>query len=64
MNGIEYCRKKAGLTQVQLAELLGVSQANISTWEKGKAFPSADKLPNIAEVLKCKIDDLFGESKN
>ena len=61
MNGIEHCRKKAGLTQVQLADLLGVSQANISAWEKGKDFPSADKLPNIAEVLKCKIDDLFGK---
>jgi transcriptional regulator with XRE-family HTH domain len=61
MNGIEHCRKKAGLTQVQLADSLGVSQANISAWEKGKAFPSADKLPSIAEVLKCKIDDLFGK---
>ena len=61
MNGIEHCRKKAGLTQVQLADLLGVSQANISAWEKGKALPSADKLPNTAEVLKCKIDDLFGK---
>ena len=49
--------EKAGLTQVQLADLLGVSQANIFTWENGKAFPSADKLPNIAEVLKYKIDE-------
>ncbi|MCI9626491.1 MAG: helix-turn-helix transcriptional regulator [Clostridia bacterium] len=59
MNGIEFRRKKENITQSQLAERLGVSQANISQWENGEAFPRADKLPALAEALNCTIDDLF-----
>ncbi len=63
MNGIEYYRKKAGLTQIQLADKVGVSQANVSIWEKGRIFPQADKLPILAKTLNCKIDDLFNEKE-
>lgn len=59
MNGIERQRKKSNITQSELAQMLGVSQANISQWETGEAFPRADKLPQLAEILGCKIDDLF-----
>lgn len=59
MNGIEIQRKQAKITQAELARRLGVSQANISQWETGEAFPRADKLPQLAEILGCKIDDLF-----
>lgn len=33
-------RKERGLTQAQLAELLGVRQATVSDWEHGKVIPS------------------------
>lgn len=59
MNGIERQRKKSNITQSELAQMLGVSQANISQWETGEALPRADKLPQLAEILGCKIDDLF-----
>lgn len=59
MNGIEVQRKKAGLTQIQLAEAIGVTQANVSIWENGKSLPTADKLKKISEILKCSIEDLF-----
>ena len=59
MDGIEAMRKKANITQSELARMLGVSQANISQWENGEALPRADKLPALAEALNCKIDDLF-----
>lgn len=61
MDGIEAMRKKANITQSELARMLGVSQANISQWENGEALPRADKLPALAEALNCKIDDLFIE---
>lgn len=59
MNGIEVQRKKAGLTQIQLAEAIGVTQANVSIWENGKSLPTADKLKKISEILNCSIEDLF-----
>lgn len=62
MNGIEVQRKKHNITQSELARLMDVSQANISQWETGEAFPRADKLPQLAEILDCKIDDLFNKS--
>jgi transcriptional regulator with XRE-family HTH domain len=36
---ILYCRKKAGLSQEQLAERIGVSRQAISKWETGDAVP-------------------------
>ena len=59
MNGIEIYRKKKNMTQAELARLMGVSQANISQWEKGKALPQTDKLPLLSKILECSIDDLF-----
>lgn len=59
MNGIEHMRKQRNMTQSELAQLLGVSQANISQWETGEAMPRADKLPELAKILKCSIDDLY-----
>ena len=32
---IIYCRKKAGLSQLDLADLLGVSRQSVSKWETG-----------------------------
>ena len=59
MNGIEIQRRKENITQSALAKALGVSQANISQWEKGEVLPRADKLPALAKALNCSIDDLF-----
>nr|QGT51274.1 hypothetical protein Firmicute1046_3500 [uncultured Firmicutes bacterium] len=61
MRGIEIQRKKQHFTQCELAHRIGVSQANISQWEKGEALPRADKLPALAKILNCTIEDLFGE---
>ena len=60
MDGIEIQRRKANISQSELAQRVGVSQANISQWEKGSALPRADKLPLLAEALNCKIEDLYG----
>jgi transcriptional regulator with XRE-family HTH domain len=62
MTQFERLRKRAKMTQVELAEALGVTQSNISQWENGMAFPSAGKLPMIAKILGCTIDELYGKS--
>ncbi len=59
MENIKVLREKIGLTQVGLAEALGVTQACVAMWENGKALPNSDKLPKLAEVLGCTIDDLY-----
>lgn len=59
LNGICDARKKAGLTQTELAAKIGVSQASVAMWECGSKYPSSDKLPAIAVALGCSIDDLF-----
>ncbi len=37
-------RKKAGMSQQELAEHLGVSRQSISKWETGTTVPSSEKL--------------------
>jgi len=56
-------RVDAGLTQNELAALLGVNQSTIASWEVGTKYPSADKLPDLARVLGCMIDELFTENE-
>ena len=60
MYAIRELRKKAGLTQVELAQLLGFKSTSvISMWESGDRSPRTDKLPELARILHCSIDDLF-----
>ena len=56
---IKEMRIKRGLTQKQLAELLGVKQSNISRWEAGTFQPNATTLKKMADALNCRIDDLI-----
>lgn len=57
---IENARKNAGLTQQELAECAGISQAMMAHIEKGIREISADKLKIIADKLDCSIDKLLG----
>lgn len=59
METIKALRLNAGLSQVELAEKLCVTQATVSQWESGRILPSTEKLPKIAEILGCNIADLF-----
>ena len=53
-------RKACGITQVQLAELLGVGQSTVCGWETGAIKVPSDKLPVLADLFGCTIDALFG----
>lgn len=61
---IKELRKEANLTQVQVAETLGVSQSTVCSWELGDAMPRAELLPKLAALFKCTIDALFGRDQN
>lgn len=52
-------REKSGLTQQDLATLLGIDQSAVCCWETGRTQPRAKLLPQIAELLNCSVDDLL-----
>lgn len=58
-NKIKQLRFKAGLTQEQLAEQLGVSAQAVSKWENAVAMPDISLLPALAGVFGVSIDELF-----
>lgn len=57
---IKEMRLAAGLTQVELAAQMSVNQTAVSQWERETTLPTADRLPELAKVLNCTIDALFG----
>ena len=63
MTIIKRLREKKGLTQMELASAIDVSQASVALWEGGACFPRPEKLPRLAKVLGCTIDDLFSDEK-
>ncbi len=56
---IRQLRFKAGLTQEQLAERLGIGAQSVSKWENAATMPDITTLPLLAEVFGVSIDDLF-----
>jgi transcriptional regulator with XRE-family HTH domain len=57
-------RVKRGLTQLELAEKLGVSFHTILRWEKERRFPDVFHLSILADVLETSVAYLMGEKKN
>lgn len=51
-------RRKAGLSQEQLAERVGVSRQAISKWEGGLSVPELEKLSALSEVFGVTLDEL------
>ena len=59
LQGLRHYRRRAELTQQQLADALGVERATVAMWETGRNWPSASLLPKMADLLLCSIDDLY-----
>ena len=53
-------RRKAGLSQEQLAERLEVTRQTISKWEGGHSVPDLEKLQAMAAVFGVTLDELTG----
>ncbi|QZA80871.1 helix-turn-helix domain-containing protein [Deefgea piscis] len=49
-------RKTRKLTQVQLAEMIGIKQSSVSAWERGDADPSTDNLSSLAALLRISYE--------
>ena len=52
-------RKSKGLMQKFVANQVGISQQQLSDFEKNRAFPRIDKAYRIAKVLDCTVNDLY-----
>ena len=55
-------RKALGITQVQLAETLGIAQQTMAHYEGGRVRFAAGLLPLLAETLNTSIEALIGET--
>ena len=62
-NFIARCRKSKKMTQVELAEKLGVSDKSISKWENAKCMPDLSLFPQLCDVLEITINDLMAGEK-
>lgn len=58
-NTIKTLREKKNMTQLQLADRLGVSDKTISKWETGKGYPDITLLEPIAEVFRISVTELI-----
>ena len=56
---IAECRKKEGLTQMQLAEKLGITDRAVSKWETGRAMPDSAIMLELCAALKISVNDLL-----
>ena len=57
---ISSARKRLGLTQDRLAELLGVTAQAVSKWENDQSCPDIGTLPKLACILGMTVDELLG----
>lgn len=58
--GFKEARERAGLSPMQAAEKLRVSLATVYYWESGVYRPTGKRLPEIAELYHCSVDELLG----
>ena len=61
---IQKIRRAKGLTQQQLAEMVGISTNYLSDVERGKSSARIDKLVAIINALGCSADDVFADVIN
>lgn len=60
---IQEIRKEKGLTQKELAELIGVSDKTISKWENGNSSPDTSMLMSLSEALEITVNELLSAEK-
>ncbi|HIT32038.1 MAG TPA: helix-turn-helix transcriptional regulator [Candidatus Enterenecus stercoripullorum] len=52
-------RKERGMTQLELAEQMGVTDKAVSKWERDLSFPDVSSLPRLAEIFEISVDELM-----
>ena len=62
MNALRERRLKGAiLTQSEVAKKLGVGVAAVNKWEHGLSKPRVDRLPAIAKLYGCTVDELLAD---
>ena len=57
-------RAEKGITQVQLAETMGVSKGTVAMWETGKREPNFETLNQLSDIFDKRIDYILGYSND
>ena len=60
MNNIKKYRLAAGMKQVELCKIVGITQGALSGWENGKYEPDLKSLNKMAELFNTTIEELMG----
>ena len=56
---IAECRKQKHLTQMQLAEKIGITDKAVSKWERGVAMPDSSIMLELCDILGITVNDLL-----
>ncbi len=57
-------RKKSGLSQEKVAELMGVSRQAVTKWENGQSAPTTENLFKLAEIFGTTVDFLLNHEES
>ena len=61
---LKKARKRCGLTQRQLAELIGAKHNSVSNWETGQNEPDTQTICKLCDTLSITANDLFGATSS
>lgn len=61
---ISSLRKEKGMTQLELAEKMRVTDKAVSKWERDLSFPDINSIPKLAEIFEVSVDDLMKVKTN
>ena len=59
---LKQLRSEKGMTQVQLAQMLGVSKGTVAMWETSKRKPSFEILSKLSDIFDRRMDYILGYS--
>ena len=60
MNRIKSLRKKNGMKQIELCQMLGITQGALSGWENEKYDPDINSIQKLSDIFNVSIDYLLG----
>ncbi len=59
-DNIRYHRRKHGMSQMELGQMLGVTAVSVSKWERNQTQPDINALRRMSELFSVTIDELCG----
>ena len=63
-NMVAELRRQSGMTQLELAEKMGVTDKAVSKWERDLSFPDINSVPKLAEIFGVSVDELMQVKTN